>query len=66
METITICFPKKGMFQMMNYEQERRIAAEDIWLNYFNNALYEAGLISETERNQMIVKIQLSKNESFY
>lgn len=33
-------------------------AVETLWLLYFNNALFEAGLITETERNRMTYKIK--------
>ena len=32
-------------------------AAEDIWLNYFNQYLFECGTITEREYRQMIQKI---------
>jgi len=31
----------------------KKIMAEDIWLNYFNNVLFEKSLITESERNKM-------------
>ena len=34
-------------------EQKRTEMAELMWLNYFNQTLYEKGLISETERNRI-------------
>jgi len=27
--------------------------SKSIWLNYFNNVLFEKGIITETERNKM-------------
>ena len=33
------------------------IDAKNIWLNYFNNVLYENGIITEEERNRMIILI---------
>ena len=37
-------------------EREKRMA-EDIWLNYFNQYLYEHGTITEKEYNRMTEKI---------
>lgn len=34
-------------------EQQKTELAELMWLNYFNQTLYEKGLISENERNKM-------------
>ena len=34
-------------------EQQKKELAELMWLNYFNQTLYEKGLISENERNKM-------------
>ena len=34
-------------------EQLKRELAEQMWLNYFNQTLYEQGIITETERNRM-------------
>ena len=34
-------------------EQRKVAMAELMWLNYFNQTLYEKGLISETERNRI-------------
>lgn len=31
--------------------------AEEIWLMYFNNYLYEHGVISEKDRNRMVGRI---------
>lgn len=38
-------------------EQMKQAAAEEMWLNYYNNVLFEKGLISEEVRNRMAVKI---------
>ena len=34
-------------------EQRRMDLAELMWLNYFNQTLFEKGLINENERNRM-------------
>ena len=39
--------------------------ARYIWLQYFNRYLFETGIITEAERNQLHIKIkQSSKNRS--
>ena len=37
----------------MNNQQKKKILAEEIWLNYFNNVLFEKKIITEDERNKM-------------
>ena len=32
---------------------QEQLIAEEIWLNYFNDYLFQKQLISETERNKM-------------
>lgn len=39
-------------------ETSKRQVAEKIWLNYFNECLYERGLIDEKTRNTMRVRIE--------
>lgn len=34
-------------------EQRKKDMAELMWLNYFNQTLYEKGLITEAERNKI-------------
>ena len=38
-------------------EQAKKELAEQLWLSYYNQVLFEAGLITETERNRMKNKI---------
>ena len=45
----------------LSNEQERKAMAERLWLAYFNQYLYEAGIISETQRNRMKTKIDSRK-----
>ena len=35
------------------YEAKKRDAAEKLWLHFYNNILFEKGLITEKERNRM-------------
>lgn len=37
--------------------REKRELGSRLWLVYYNRALYEKGLITERERNQMALKI---------
>ena len=46
---------KNGTFQ------EKQSLTERLWLAYFNNYLYEKGIITESERNKIIVKIDSRK-----
>ncbi len=34
------------------------INSKEVWLNYFNNVLFEKGIIKESERNKMILLIK--------
>lgn len=38
-------------------EQTKKELAEQLWLSYYNQVLFEAGLITEAERNRMKNKI---------
>ena len=38
-------------------EQKKRLMAEQLWLHYYNQVLFDKGLISEQERNSMTVRI---------
>lgn len=38
-------------------EQRRKEAAARIWLSYYNQVLYEKGVITERERNRMALNI---------
>lgn len=39
-------------------EQKKEATMEQLWLTYFNDTLYEKGIISETARNKMRIKIK--------
>ena len=45
------------MSRTIALEQQRKAAFEEAWLKYYNNVLFEKGLITERERNLMINKI---------
>jgi hypothetical protein len=38
-------------------EQHKKIFVEEAWLKYYNQVLFEKGMITERERNLMINKI---------
>ena len=42
-------------------DQRGRAKAEAVWLRYFNETLFERGLISEAERNRMTLVIDRRK-----
>ena len=50
---------------LSNEECERRFA-EDAWLNYFNQYLFEQGTISEKEYKKMTEKIASRKSKPFH
>ncbi|MCD7760330.1 MAG: hypothetical protein LUH16_00910 [Clostridiales bacterium] len=45
--------PQKGMT-----EQEKESIIQRLWLTYYNDTLYEKGVITEEERNRMRVAIK--------
>lgn len=45
------------MSEQKSNEQRRKETAAKIWLSYYNRVLYEKGVITERERNQMALKI---------
>ena len=45
----------------MTLEQKKTSMAELMWLNYFNQTLYEKGMITEEERNRLKLSIDRRK-----
>lgn len=39
-------------------EQKKRSVMEQLWLTYYNDTLYEKGVITEDERNKMRIMIK--------
>ena len=39
-------------------QQRQRSMMEQLWLTYYNDTLYEKGIITEDERNKMRIKIK--------
>lgn len=44
-----------------DFERERKMLAEEMYLNYFNNYLYSQGVISKRDRDRMAVEIMHRK-----
>lgn len=44
--------------------QKKRELGSRLWLDYYNRTLYEKGLITERERNKMVLKISGWKGPS--
>ena len=42
-----------GEKELTAEQKKKKDLAELMWLNYFNQTLYEKGLISETDRNRI-------------
>lgn len=40
-----------------DFERERKMLAEEMYLNYFNNYLYQNGVISKRVRDRMALEI---------
>lgn len=45
--------------------QQKTTLVEKLWLAYFNSYLYEKGMITESERNRMIHKIESRKGSTY-
>lgn len=50
--------------KVVSAEQQRVSLSERLWLAYFNSYLYEKGMITEAERNKMILKIECRKGST--
>lgn len=46
---------------MSGTNENKKAITEQVWLSYFNRTLYEKGLITETQRNQMLNMINTRK-----
>ena len=45
-------------------DQRKAEITEQLWLAYFNSYLYEKGMLTESERNKMILKIERRKGSA--
>ena len=48
----------------INVEQQKKVLIEETWLKYYNQVLFEKGIITERERNLMINKIDARTTKS--
>ena len=48
----------------MSAEMEKKKVAEKVWLDYFNEYLFEHGLIDKTTRNKLRIKIITMEKKS--
>ena len=42
-------------------QEQKKLMAEKLWLNYFNQTLYENGLLTEGQRNRLKLIIDSRK-----
>lgn len=54
------------MSGQLKMKKKREAVAEELWLIYFNNVLYEKGMITERQRNQMKLKIMSCTKKHTY
>lgn len=47
-------------------EERKRVAAEQIWLHYYNRVLYERGIIGREERDRMSNRIEAREGSNFH
>ena len=45
-------------------EAEKQNVIDKLWLNYFNDTLFDKGLISEDDRNRMRIRINQRKPQA--
>ena len=48
----------------ISIEQQKKVFIEEAWLKYYNQVLFEKGMITEQERNLMINKIDARTTKS--
>ena len=48
----------------ISVEQQKKVFIEEAWLKYYNQVLFEKGMITEQERNLMINKIDARTTKS--
>lgn len=51
---------------MTHMEAQKRAVGEMLWLHYYNQVLFERGVISEDERNRMINRIDARAGNNFH
>lgn len=45
-------------------QEQKRAFGEQLWLHYYNEALFEKGVITEDERNRMARRIDARSGDS--
>ena len=53
------------MAEKQSSTAQQKTLVEKLWLAYFNSYLYEMGMITESERNRMIAKIESRKGSTY-
>ena len=48
----------------ISVEQQKKVFIEEAWLKYYNQVLFDRGMITEQERNLMINKIDARTTKS--
>ena len=48
----------------ISIEQQKKALIEEAWLKYYNQVLFEEGMLTERERNLMINKIDARTTKS--
>ena len=48
----------------VSIEQQKKVLVEEVWLKYYNQVLFEKGVITERERNLMINMIDARTTKS--
>ena len=48
----------------ISVEQQKKVLIEEAWLKYYNQVLFEKGIITKWERNLMINKIDARTTKS--
>ena len=48
----------------ISVEQQKKVLIEEAWLKYYNQVLFDRGMITEQERNLMINKIDARTTKS--
>lgn len=48
----------------VSIEQQKKVLVEEAWLKYYNQVLFEKGVITERERNLMINMIDARTTKS--
>ena len=53
------------MTEKQSSAAQQKSIVEKLWLAYFNSYLHKKGMITESERNRMIAKIESRKGSAY-